>query len=108
MEDEDLELFEEKRSFKKWYITNVFKKYGIVYGIIALITFLCNIILLIPAAIGAGIFSVEKNIILISGGDKVTPDCYWAYLIVSLVGIIAIWATIKICDKVFEVKKTSK
>nr|WP_302600012.1 hypothetical protein [uncultured Cellulosilyticum sp.] len=106
MEDEELEFSDSRRGFiKNLYIITVFKKYGIVYGCICLVVSLCHVILLVPGAIGLGYFSIEKLINWLSKGDKVLHDCYWAYLIVSLVGIIAIWATNKICDKVLSRKK---
>lgn len=108
MEDEDLELFDTKRSrFKRLYIVAVFEKYGIVYGMIALITLLCHTIIFVPAAAYLGYISIEKAISFLSHGDKVMHDCYWAYLIVSLVAIVAIWCTNKICDKVMYKKNVA-
>jgi hypothetical protein len=100
MEDEDLELFDTKRRFKKWYIFDVFERYGFAYGMIALVTFLCHVIIFLPAAAYFGYKSIEKAINFLSRGDKVIADCFWAYLVVSLVAIVSIWATNKICDKV--------
>lgn len=108
MEDEDEELeftSKEKGIFKRLVIVDVFKKYGIVYGIIALMAFLCHAILLVPIAAVLGYKSIEAMINWLSKGDKGLHDCYWAYLIVSLVGIVVIWATNKICDKVFAQKQ---
>lgn len=100
-EDEELEFSSKGRGlFKRLYIVEVFKKYGIAYGIIALVTSLCHAILLVPVAAVLGYKSVEAMINWLSKGDKAWHDTYWAYLIVSLVGIVAIWATNKICDKV--------
>lgn len=105
-EDEELEFSSKRRGLlKRLYIVEVFKKYGIAYGIIALATSLCHAILLIPVAAVLGYKSVEAMINWLSRGNKAWHDTYWAYLIVSLVGIVAIWATNKICDKLFEKKK---
>lgn len=108
MEDEELDLFVNKASrFKKFYIFSVFEKYGFAYGIIAIITFLCHVIIFLPAAAVVGFVSVEVAITKLSAGNKDLHDCLWAYLIVSLVAIIAIWLTNKICDKVLFKKKVT-
>lgn len=107
MEDEDLEFETSSQSFiRRLFIFDVFKKYGIVYGLVAIVFFLCNIIIFIPIVCRKSFEFLNSIINLISGGDKVIADCYWAYLVVSLVGIIAIWITIKLCDKLLCTKKT--
>lgn len=101
-EEEELEFDTSNKGFlRKLFIIDVFKKYGIVYGIIALVVLLCNIVLLIPGALMIGFKIVDKVINLLSGGNQVVAECYWAYLGISLIGIFAIWLTIKICDRVF-------
>lgn len=103
MEDEDLDLefnTDSKGFIRKLFIVDVFRKYGIVYGLIALFFFLCNVIILVPAAVCAGYTELVLLINFLSGGDQSIAECLWAYLGVSVVGIVAIWITIKVCDKV--------
>lgn len=105
-EEEELEFTSKgKGVFKRLYIVEVFRRYGIVYGLIALVTALCHAILFVPVVAILGYKSVEAVINWLSKGDKGWHDTLWAYLIVSLVAIVAIWVTNKICDKVLNKKQ---
>lgn len=104
-DEEELEFESKGKGIKRLYITEVFKKYGIAYILIALAITLCHAILLVPTVAIKGYKSIEAMINWLSNGNQDWHDSYWAFLIVSLVGIVVIWITNKICDKVMNKKE---
>ena len=104
-DEEELEFESKGKGIKRLYITEVFKKYGIAYILIALAITLCHAILLVPTVAIKGYKYIEAMINWLSNGNQDWHDSYWAFLIVSLVGIVVIWITNKICDKVMNKKE---
>jgi len=80
------------------YIVKVFKEYGIMYGVILTFFSLCYIIVLLPYTIKCLFGFLCTLINFVSGGDEVLKNCYWEFLILSLIGILVIWIAIKITN----------
>ena len=75
-DEEELEYEDRKHEwFKKLYLVEVFKQYGMAYGIVLAGILLCYVAVLLTA---------------------------------TLIIIITIWITEKICDKVLHLRKTKK
>lgn len=110
-EDEDEELFEIEESkfskFKRLYITEVFKTYGWSYAMLIAGISLCYVIVLLPATLFLGYKSICKLIEFLSHGNQNLFYFYWTFLITSIICIIAVWLTNKICD-IIELRKKHK
>ena len=107
-EDEDIvELSGRSKFFEDFYLIKVFKKYGIMYGLLLLGFTLCYVIVLLPVTTSKLFKSLVLTIDKISGGDETVKQCLWVFLIGSLIGIALIWVSTKIADYIL-VKKYEK
>jgi hypothetical protein len=109
LDKEDEELFSKNKNWwHETYAFKVYKAFGIMHLIVALIFVFCYIAILLPAFIKYGYDSLNKFISFLAKGEQMWIDIYWGCFIMSLVSIVIVFIANKVADQIYSGNKNKK